>query len=353
MSPGDFDFELPEDLIALRPAKPRSASRLLVARPTETHDSQVADLADWLSPGDLLVFNDTRVIPARLTGERRRQTPDGPGIAKIEATLIRRDSDACWQALVRPAKRLAPGDRIHFGDNLSAEILQPAEGGQVALHFDRAGPDLDTAIAKAGVMPLPPYIAQRRAADAQDRVDYQTVFAAKDGAVAAPTGSLHFDTALLARLQDRGVHSTTLTLHVGAGTFLPVKTDRIADHRMHAEWGEITAEAATAINETRAAGHRIIPVGTTALRLLEAAATPDGTVLPFQGETDLFILPGHRFSAASGLMTNFHLPRSTLFMLVSALMGTERMRAVYTHAIAARYRFYSYGDSSLLLPSGL
>jgi len=354
MKLSDFDFDLPEHLIALRPVRPRPASRLLVAQGGETHDFHVRDLAGRLRPGDMLVFNDTRVIPARLFGERRRASADGSGVAKIEVTLIHRDSAARWTALARPAKRLAPGDRIRFGGGLSAEVAEKREAGEIALDFDRGGADLDAAIAGTGVMPLPPYIAQRRAADAQDMQDYQTIFARRPGAVAAPTASLHFDEALVAELAARGVLATHLTLHVGAGTFLPVKTENLAEHRMHAEWGEITPQSAAAVNAARAAGGRIIAVGTTALRLLESAAAADGTggsvVGPFTGETDIFITPGYRFRAVDGLMTNFHLPRSTLFMLVSALMGRARMRALYAHAIDTGYRFYSYGDASLLLP---
>jgi len=349
MKLSDFDFELPERLIALRPVRPRPASRLLVAEGATTHDSHVRDLPDWLRPGDMLVFNDTKVIPARLFGERRRETADGAGVAKIEVTLIHRDSAAGWTALARPAKRLAPGDRIHFAAGLTAEVTERRDAGEVALGFDRAGAVLDAAIAGAGVMPLPPYIAQRRPADAQDAEDYQTVFARRLGAVAAPTAALHFDDSLLAALATRGVLTARLTLHVGAGTFLPVKVEDVARHRMHAEWGEITAAAAQAINAARAAGGRIIAVGTTALRLLESAADETGRLHPCQGETDIFITPGYRFRIADGLMTNFHLPRSTLFMLVSALMGRERMLALYAHAIENGYRFYSYGDSSLLL----
>ena len=354
MKLSDFDFDLPEHLIALRPVRPRPASRLLVACGGETHDFHVRDLAGRLRPGDMLVFNDTRVIPARLFGERRRASADGSGVAKIEVTLIHRDSAARWTALARPAKRLAPGDRIRFGGGLSAEVAEKREAGEIALDFDRGGADLDAAIAGTGVMPLPPYIAQRRAADAQDMQDYQTIFARRPGAVAAPTASLHFDEALVAELAARGVLATHLTLHVGAGTFLPVKTENLAEHRMHAEWGEITPQSAAAVNAARAAGGRIIAVGTTALRLLESAAAADGTggsvVGPFTGETDIFITPGYRFRAVDGLMTNFHLPRSTLFMLVSALMGRARMQALYAHAIDTGYRFYSYGDASLLLP---
>jgi S-adenosylmethionine:tRNA ribosyltransferase-isomerase len=346
----DFDFDLPGSLIALRPVKPRPASRMLVARGGETHDSHVRDLAEWLRPGDMLVFNDTKVIPARLFGERRRASTDGPGVAKIEVTLIHRDGAACWSALARPAKRLTPGDHIQFGGGLTAMVAAKGEAGEIALDFDCSGADLDAAIAGAGVMPLPPYIAHRRPADAQDTEDYQTIFARRLGAVAAPTASLHFDESLMAALAAQGILDARLTLHVGAGTFLPVKADNITEHRMHAEWGEISRQAADAVNAARAAGGRIIAVGTTALRLLESAATADGHIAPFQGETDIFITPGYKFRAADGLMTNFHLPRSTLFMLVSALMGQARMQALYGHAIEQGYRFYSYGDSSILLP---
>jgi S-adenosylmethionine:tRNA ribosyltransferase-isomerase len=321
-----------------------------VARGAETHDSVVRELPSWLRPGDMLVLNDTRVIPARLTGERRRPSADGTGVARIEATLIRRESPDAWMALARPGRRLAIGDRIDFG-GLTAEVLA-RDASEVRLRFDRAGDALDAAIAEAGVMPLPHYIAGRRPADVQDVDVYQTMFAEKPGAVAAPTASLHFDAALVTRLAERGVFSTRVTLHIGAGTFLPVTVDRIDNHRMHAEWGEIGAEAAEAMNAARAAGGRLIPVGTTALRLLESAADETGRVRPFGGDTDIFIRPGHRFRATDGLMTNFHLPRSTLFMLVSALMGLDRMRSLYAHAIRRRYRFYSYGDASLLLPHG-
>jgi S-adenosylmethionine:tRNA ribosyltransferase-isomerase len=350
MKLSDFDFDLPEQLIALRPVKPRPASRMLVARGSKIDDCQVHDLAGWLRPGDMLVFNDTKVIPARLFGERERPSNDGPSVAKIEVTLIRRDDASHWTALARPAKRLAPGDRITFGRGLTSEVAQKREAGEITLAFDQSGADLDSAVAAIGVMPLPPYIAQRRAADAQDIQDYQTIFARHLGAIAAPTAALHFDETLMTALALQGVLSTQLTLHVGAGTFLPVKSDVVAEHQMHAEWGAITAKAATDINAARAAGGRIIAVGTTALRLLESAAAPDGHIVPFTGETAIFIRPGYRFRAVDGLMTNFHLPRSTLFMLVSALMGRERMQEIYGHAIGQGYRFYSYGDSSLLLP---
>ncbi|MEM7744015.1 MAG: tRNA preQ1(34) S-adenosylmethionine ribosyltransferase-isomerase QueA [Pseudomonadota bacterium] len=344
----DFDFDLPEELIALRPARPRPASRMLVADGRATTDAQVHDLPDWLRPGDMLVFNNTKVIPARLFGVRRRETMDGSGEAQVEVTLIHRESATEWTALAKPARRLAPGDRIAF-DQLSATVAA-RDGGKVQLVFDRGGADLDAAIATEGVMPLPPYIAGRRQADEQDRDDYQTVFAEKPGSVAAPTASLHFDQNLLDRLAARGVLSARVTLHVGAGTFLPVTTEKIEDHRMHAEWGEVPPDAAASINAARAAGGRIIPVGTTALRLIESAAAPDGTLAPYRGETDIFIRPGYRFRVADGLMTNFHLPKSTLMMLVSALMGIGHIREIYGHAIRHRYRFFSYGDSSLLLP---
>jgi S-adenosylmethionine:tRNA ribosyltransferase-isomerase len=348
----DFDFELPEALIALRPARPRRAARLLALNgPDRIEDDAVEGLPARLAPGDLLVFNDTKVIPARLTGERRRDSRDGSGVARIEVTLIKRVAPDAWAALARPARRLRAGDALAFG-SLGATVAEAAGEGLATLRFDRAGAALDEAVALVGETPLPPYIASRRPADARDVDDYQTVFAEKPGSVAAPTASLHFDEALLAALEARGVRSTRLTLHVGAGTFLPVKADAVADHRMHAEWGEIGPEAAEAVAETRAAGRRVIAVGTTALRLLETAAAADGAVRPWRGETDIFITPGFSFRAVDGLMTNFHLPRSTLFMLVCALMGTARMRAAYAHAVARGYRFYSYGDSSLLLPKG-
>ncbi|MEM1344536.1 MAG: tRNA preQ1(34) S-adenosylmethionine ribosyltransferase-isomerase QueA [Pseudomonadota bacterium] len=343
-----FDFTLPEHLIALRPAVPRSASRLLLAQGERTHDAQITDLPDLLAPGDCLVFNDTRVLAARLRGVRRRISRHGSGEAQIEAMLIRREAPARWRVLARPAKKLVPGDRIAFGD-LAAEVIA-REGAEALLDFERTGPDLDAAIAKIGEMPLPPYIARTRPADGRDRTDYQSVFATHEGAVAAPTASLHFDDALLSRLQARGLRSARLTLHVGAGTFLPLNAERAASGRLHAEWGRITPESAEAINAARAAGGRIVAVGTTALRLLESAADENGLLQPFEGETEIFIRTGHRFRATDALLTNFHLPRSTLFMLVSALMGTVRMQRLYAHAIAKGYRFYSYGDASLLIP---
>ncbi|MEO1424229.1 MAG: tRNA preQ1(34) S-adenosylmethionine ribosyltransferase-isomerase QueA [Pseudomonadota bacterium] len=346
----DFDFELPEDLIALRPLRPRPASRMLVVRPDAQTDAHVRDLPHYLRAGDMLVFNDTRVIPARLRGERRRETTDGSGVAQIEVTLAERIGPDRWRALAKPGKRLKAGDRITFGDGtFSADVAEKEPGGFILLAFSLSGDALDRAVEAAGEMPLPPYIAGRRAADERDREDYQTVFATRPGAVAAPTASLHFDADLLADLAGLGVLSTRVTLHVGAGTFLPVTAERLDDHQMHAEWGEVTEEAARAITAAKAAGGRIIPVGTTALRLIETAAER-GVLSPWQGPTDIFIRPGYRFQIADGLMTNFHLPKSTLMMLVSALMGLDRMRDVYAHAIAERYRFFSYGDSSLLLP---
>ena len=339
----DFDFDLPEDLIALRPARPRRSARLLVADTEREETGVFEDLAGHLRPGDLIVFNDTKVIPARLHGLRIR----GEAEAKVEATLLKRLGADRWLALAKPGKRLKEGDRLLFGD-LGATLAAKGEGGEVEIAFDLSGADLDAAVALVGAPPLPPYIAARRATDVEDEEDYQTIFAARPGAVAAPTASLHFEPEVMASLKARGVGEARLTLHVGAGTFLPVKAEDTADHRMHAEWGEITPEAAEAINAAKAAGGRIIAAGTTALRLLESSVDEAGVVRPFQGETDIFITPGFRFRAVDGLITNFHLPRSTLFMLVSAFMGTERMRALYSHAIVNRMRFYSYGDGSLL-----
>jgi S-adenosylmethionine:tRNA ribosyltransferase-isomerase len=354
----DFDFDLPADRIALRPSEPRDAARLLIVRPGEAlEDRGVRELPSLLAPGDVLVFNDTKVIPARLIGVRQR---DG-SIVQVEATLHRRLSPHAWTAFMRPGKRLAVGDRIRFGDRddracllgaLDATLRAKGEGGEVTLSFDLTGPDLDAAIAERGHMPLPPYIAARRAEDERDRTDYQTIYARADGSVAAPTAGLHFTPELMAALAARGVSREFVTLHVGAGTFLPVKTETIEDHRMHAEWGEVSAETAAALNATRAAGGRIVSVGTTALRLLESAADADGTIRAFHGETAIFITPGYRFRTAQALLTNFHLPRSTLFMLVAAFSGLETMRAAYAHAIAAGYRFYSYGDASLIWRAG-
>lgn len=344
----DFDFDLPEGLIATRPARPRSAARLLVADGARMTDATVADLPQFLRAGDLLVLNDTRVIPARLTGTRTRATPQGEATARVEITLMEPAPDGAWRALAKPLRKLRVGERLHFAGRLSA-IVEAIGEGDATLRFDAEGEAFDAALAAVGAMPLPPYIAALRAPDEQDREDYQTVWARAPGAVAAPTASLHFDEALLARLAGMGVGFAHVTLHVGAGTFLPVKTDDVSQHRMHAERGIVTDEAAAAIAAAKAEGRRVIAVGTTALRLIETAAA-GGAIRPFDGRTDIFIRPGFRFQVTDGLMTNFHLPRSTLMMLVSALMGQDRIRAVYAHAIAERYRFFSYGDASLLLP---
>ncbi len=332
----DFDFALPEDRIALRPARPRDSARLLEVTPLGLADHLVSDLPRLLRPGDVLVFNDTRVLPAQLAGLR--------GTAVIEATLHLRLGPAEWLALVRNARRLKPGDRVTFGPGLLGTVIEKQPGGAVHLRFESAGP-LDAALEQAGTMPLPPYIARRRPVDAADREDYQTVYARKPGAVAAPTAGLHFTGRLLAALDAAGVRRETVTLHVGAGTFLPVRAETVEQHRMHAEWGSLPADVASRLRAARREGRRIIAVGTTSLRLLEAS-----NLQPFEGTTDIFITPGYTFRAVDGLMTNFHLPRSTLFMLVSALMGLQTMRAAYAHAIERGYRFYSYGDSSLLLP---
>lgn len=349
MKLSDFDFDLPENLIATRPVRPRPAARLLLAEGDAIADRHVADLPAILRPGDLLVINTTKVIPARLTGLRPRDTGQGPVQAKVEITLTEPQPDGSWRALAKPLRKLAAGEQIIFSDALQARVTERGSE-DVVLRFNLAGEDFDAALDAAGQMPLPPYIASRRAADAQDRADYQTVFARDAGAVAAPTASLHFDAALVAALKAQGVEFAEVTLHVGAGTFLPVKVDDVRDHKMHAEWGQITPDAAAQITATRAAGGRVIPVGTTALRLIETAATGPGQIGAWTGKTDIFITPGFRFQIADGLMTNFHLPKSTLMMLVSALMGQDRIRAIYAHAIAQRYRFFSYGDSSLLLP---
>lgn len=349
MKLSDFDFDLPEALIATRPVNPRSSARMLVARGDQIADQHVHDLPDLLGPGDRLVLNNTKVIPARLSGKRRRDTAQGVVEAGIELTLLEPRPGGQWQALAKPLRKLKEGEEITFAAGLSAQVVTKGET-DVVVAFNLTGDDFDAALAEAGAMPLPPYIAGKRPADARDKTDYQTVFARHSGAVAAPTASLHFDDALLQALRERGVEFTEVTLHVGAGTFLPVKVDDVTDHKMHAEWGEVTDEAAAQINATRVAGGRIIPVGTTALRLIESAATPDGMLRPWQGETDIFITPGYSFRAADGLMTNFHLPKSTLMMLVSALMGMDTVRTIYAHAIAQGYRFFSYGDSSLLLP---
>ena len=335
----DFDFELPHDLIAQHPAEPRDAARLLVVG-ENLQDRGVRDLPDLLRPGDLMVVNDTRVIPCRLFGRR--------GAAQVEVTLMEPLDDHRWRAFARPARKLRPGERIEFAPDFAAEVVAKEAGGAVTLAFDMAPEDLRAALERHGAMPLPPYIRRERGGEARDRADYQTLFAAREGAVAAPTAGLHFTPALLSALEARGVRRASLTLHVGAGTFLPVTAEDPRDHRMHAESGEIDAATAALVNETRAAGGRILAVGSTALRLLEAAADETGRVRPFAGATDLFILPGYRFKVADLMLTNFHLPRSTLFMLVCAFAGTARMTRAYAHAVKAGYRFYSYGDATLL-----
>lgn len=336
-----FDFDLPNDRIALRPAAPRDAARMLVLDGDTTRDASVADLPGLLRRGDMLVFNDTRVIPAQLDGRR--------GDARIGATLHKREGPRRWRAFVRNARRLRDGDVIDFGSGVSAAAVDREDDGSYALEFAGDEP-VELLLERAGHMPLPPYIAGKRPTDERDADDYQTMFAAEPGAVAAPTAALHFTPALMAALGAAGIGRATLTLHVGAGTFLPVKATDTADHRMHAEWGRIDAATADRLNAVRAAGGRVIAVGTTSLRLIESATGDDGVIRPFDGDTAIFITPGYRFRGIDGLMSNFHLPRSTLFMLVSALMGRERMQAAYAHAIAGGYRFYSYGDSSLLLP---
>jgi S-adenosylmethionine:tRNA ribosyltransferase-isomerase len=348
-----FDFELPTSSIALRPASPRDSARMLIVQPGSALDDRVvADLPLLLQPGDQLVVNDTKVIPAQLKGRRiGRETEP-----KIEATLIKRLDGSRWQALVKPAKKLLPGDVVRFGNegkvcllgHLDAQVEQKGEDGEVTLSFSFHGPALDQAIADLGSPPLPPYIASKRSPDERDADDYQTMFAASEGAVAAPTAGLHFTPALEAALRARGIEIHRITLHVGAGTFLPVKAEDTAAHKMHAEWGTISRETSEALNAARARGGRIVAVGTTSLRLLESAATDDGTIRPFAGETAIFITPGYRFRAVDILLTNFHLPRSTLFMLVSAFSGLDTMKRAYAHAIDKGYRFYSYGDACLL-----
>ncbi|MGA3302513.1 MAG: tRNA preQ1(34) S-adenosylmethionine ribosyltransferase-isomerase QueA [Methylovirgula sp.] len=349
-----FDFDLPAERIALRPAVPRDASRLLVVDPKADppfEDRMIRDLPGLLRPGDCLVVNDTKVIPARLEGSRRR----GETRAKIEVLLHHRQSENEWRAFAKPAKKLKKGDVIAFGPEDKPSLEAGVEGehsaGEVNLLFSKSGTMLDRAIDDLGQMPLPPYIAGKRAADQSDRADYQTLFAHQTGAVAAPTASLHFTPALVDAILARGAKIVSVTLHVGAGTFLPVKADDTKAHHMHAEWGEVSEATADVINAARAAGGRIIAVGTTPLRLLETAARDDGTIAPFAGETSIFITPGYRFKAVDLLLTNFHLPRSTLFMLVSAFSGLETMQKAYRHAIAENYRFYSYGDACLLYPA--
>jgi S-adenosylmethionine:tRNA ribosyltransferase-isomerase len=338
-----FDFDLPQERIALRPGRPRDSARLLLVDGETISDHQVLDLPSLLEPGDVLVFNDTKVIPAQLEGRR--------GDARIGATLHKREGPREWQAFLRNAKRARTGDTIDFGRGVHASVVSKAEDGSALLHFLGDEP-VEVLLERAGRMPLPPYIASKRPADAEDRDDYQTMFAREEGAVAAPTAALHFTPRLLEALDTRGIGRETLTLHVGAGTFLPVKADDTGGHKMHAEWGRIDEATAARLNAVRESGGRLIAVGTTSLRLLESATGEDGRIRPFEGDTAIFITPGYRFKAIDGLITNFHLPRSTLFMLVSALMGLDVMKAAYAHAIAAEYRFYSYGDASLLLPKG-
>ncbi len=339
-----FDFDLPPERIALRPVKPRDAARMLLVRGEEKFaDQTVRDLPSLLGEHDVLLFNDTKVIPAQLEGRRAN------GEARFGITLHKRNDLRRWQAFVRNAKRLRDGDTILFGGDVIAVAIERHQDGSFTLEFGGDEP-VEVLLERAGTMPLPPYIASKRPTDEQDRSDYQTMFAEKEGAVAAPTASLHFTPELMQAVHDAGIACETLTLHVGAGTFLPVKAEDTDDHQMHAEWGEITPDVAERLNRARANGGRIIAVGTTVLRLIESAAGDDGNIAPFTGDTSIFITPGYRFKAIGGLMTNFHLPKSTLFMLVSALMGTERMQQAYAHAIENEYRFYSYGDSSLLLP---
>lgn len=348
-----FDFDLPPERIALRPIAPRDAARMLVVRPGEAlEDRAVRDLPSYLRPGDQLVVNDTKVIAAQLTGRRLGRQPE----PKIEATLIKRVDGSHWQALVKPAKRLSEGDIVRFGSEgrvcflgqLDATVEAKGEAGEVTLAFTFHGPALDQAIAEMGDTPLPPYIASKRPADDRDTADYQTMFAREEGAVAAPTAGLHFTPELEAAVRAKGAEIQRVTLHVGAGTFLPVKTDDTANHRMHAEWGVVSEQTAHALNTARRAGGRIVAVGSTSLRLLESAASEDGAIGAFSGDTSIFITPGYRFRAVDVLMTNFHLPRSTLFMLVAAFSGLDTMKAAYAHAVTSGYRFYSYGDASLL-----
>jgi S-adenosylmethionine:tRNA ribosyltransferase-isomerase len=355
-----FDFDLPEDRIALHPAEPRDAARLLVVDPNATPvlaDRAVRDLVDLLRPGDALVLNNTRVIPAALEGVRVR----GDLRSAVSFNLLRRVDASRWRALARPAKRLLVGDRVRFGAGgetaclmsaLEATVSERLDAGEVELAFDLAGSALDEAIQAVGEMPLPPYIALKRGTDARDRASYQTIYAAHDGAVAAPTAGLHFTSELFAALDVRGVSRHFVTLHVGAGTFLPVKAEDTSGHKMHAEWGEVSEDTARALKDVRARGGRIVAVGTTSLRILESATTPDRIIRPFVGDTSIFITPGYRFGAVDVLMTNFHLPRSTLFMLVAAFSGLETMKDAYAHAVASGYRFYSYGDASLLFKAG-
>ena len=344
----DFDFELPEQLISTRPISPRGAGRLLISKGTHISDDYVKNLVDYFQANDRLILNDTKVIAARLSGKRTRNSAQGAAKAKITVTLLEQKEADTWRALLKPLRKVAVAESIDFGDGLEAKCIDKTPQ-EALLQFSKTGADLTQAIEQQGLMPLPPYIASKRAPDAQDRHDYQTIWARKMGAVAAPTASLHFEEVLIDKLRAKGVEISYVTLHVGAGTFLPVKVQNIAHHKMHAEWGEITDQAAQQINATKAAGGRVIAVGTTALRLIESAAQ-NGLVHPWRGKTDIFIYPGFEFQITDALMTNFHLPKSTLLMLVAALIGKPQLDAVYAHAVRQKYRFFSYGDASLLFP---
>tara|TARA_B100001248_G_C27388282_1_gene460876 strand:- start:603 stop:1655 length:1053 start_codon:yes stop_codon:yes gene_type:complete len=350
MNLSDFDFELPEELIATRPVIPRSAARLLVAKGNNVDDSCVSDLPVFLKSGDRLVFNDTKVLPARLNGFRSRLVDvNNVATAKIEVTLLASKKESIWSALIKPLRKIRVGEKITFDKSFEAILIDKVDG-QGILHFNKENIDFLDRLEELGSMPLPPYIASKRQADKRDNLDYQTIFAKKIGSVAAPTASLHFDLGLLERLKKKGVETSFVTLHVGAGTFLPVKSEDIRQHKMHAEFGEINQKTVDEIRQTKKNGGRIIPVGTTALRLLETAAQSNNILSEWCGKTDIFIYPGYKFIVADGLMTNFHLPKSTLMMLVSALMGKETIESIYNHAITKKYRFFSYGDSSLLFP---
>ena len=350
MNLSDFDFELPEELIATRPVSPRSAARLLVAKGDIVDDGFVSDLPEFLRSGDRLVFNDTKVLPARLNGFRSRFIDvNNVAVAKIEVTLIASKKESIWSALIKPLRKIRVGEKITFDKSFEAILIDKVDG-QGILHFNKENKEFFDRLEELGAMPLPPYIASKRQADKRDNLDYQTIFAQKIGSVAAPTASLHFDLGLLERLKKKGVETSFVTLHVGAGTFLPVKSEDIRQHKMHAEFGEINQKTVDEIRQTKKNGGRIIPVGTTALRLLETAAQSTDILSEWRGETDIFIYPGYKFIVADGLMTNFHLPKSTLIMLVSALMGKETIESIYNHAITKKYRFFSYGDSSLLFP---
>lgn len=350
MNLSDFDFELPEELIATRPVSPRSTARLLVAKGDNVDDGFVNDLPEFLRSGDRLVFNDTKVLPARLNGFRSRDIDvNNVAVAKIEVTLLASKKESIWSALIKPLRKIRVGEKITFDKSFEAILIDKVDG-QGILHFNKENIEFLDRLEELGAMPLPPYIASKRQADKRDNLDYQTIFAQKIGSVAAPTASLHFDLGLLERLKKKGVETSFVTLHVGAGTFLPVKSEDIRQHKMHAEFGEINQKTVDEIRQTKKNGGRIIPVGTTALRLLETAAQSTDILSEWRGETDIFIYPGYKFIVADGLMTNFHLPKSTLMMLVSALMGKETIESIYNHAITKKYRFFSYGDSSLLFP---